>query len=266
MTLIQATVLGAVQGATEFLPISSTAHLVIVPWFMGWEDPGSTFDIALHLGTLIALLLYFRAEWFRLASGGLKLLTGKTKDPDAKLAGFIIVATIPAGIAGLLLDKYADEHLRKPPLIAVMLILLAFGLLLAERAAKQVTTINNISLTDALSVGFAQALALIPGVSRSGVTITAGLFRGLTREAAARFSFFLSTPIIGAAVALKMLHLFRHGLSGGDALPWLAGVVVSGVMGYLAIAFMLRYLATHSTFLFIYYRIALGILILGLIR
>jgi undecaprenyl-diphosphatase len=266
MSLIQAIVLGAVQGVTEFLPISSTAHLVLVPWFLGWKDPGSTFDIALHFGTLIALLLYFRTEWVRLVTGGLKLLSGKTKDPDARLAGFIVLATIPAGIAGLLLEDYADAHLRNPLVIAAMLILLALALVVAEKLARHKTEIQNITIFDALTVGCAQALALVPGVSRSGVTMTAGLFRGMTREAAARFSFFLSTPIIGAAVLLKTLHLAKEGVPSGDTVPMLVGVLVSGIVGYLSIAFLLRYLATHTTYLFIYYRIALGLLILATLR
>jgi len=261
MNPFQAIILGAVQGVTEFLPISSTAHLVLTPWFFGWPDPGLGFDIALHVGTLAALLLYFRAEWLQLAKGGLRLLRGERKDPQARLALYLIVATIPALIVGAALSDLADSTLRNPLVIATALIVLALVLAVAERVGKRQTKLEGISAADALTVGCAQALAIIPGVSRSGVTITAGLFRGMTREAAARFSFFMSTPIIGAAVSKAVVDGVRHGFPPVDSTSMITGILVSGIVGYLSIAFLLRYLATHSTYIFIYYRILLGLVV-----
>ena len=261
MTLFQAIVLGAVQGVTEFLPISSTAHLVLTPWFFGWPDPGLSFDIALHIGTLVALLLFFRAEWLQLAQGALGLFRGQRRAPNAQMALYLIVGTIPALIVGALLADFADSTLRHPLVIASTLIVLAIVLVIAERTGRRKTELKNMSTTDAVAVGCAQALALIPGVSRSGVTITAGLFRGMTREAAARFSFFLSTPIIGAAVSKAIVDGFKEGFTSVDPTFVAAGIVASGVVGYLSIAFLLKFLATHSTYIFVYYRIVLGVLV-----
>jgi len=263
MTLLEAIILGAVQGVTEFLPISSTAHLVLTPWFFGWKDPGLGFDIALHLGTLVSLLLYFRAEWVQLFKGGIALLGGDRRAPNAQLALFLMVGTIPALIAGALLADFADSTLRHPLIIATTLIVLALVLVVAENVGRRHTQLKDMTMADALTVGCAQALALIPGVSRSGVTITAGLFRGMTREAAARFSFFLSTPIIGAAVSKAVVDGVRHGFPAVDTSAMVAGIVVSGIVGYLSIAFLLRYLATHSTYIFVYYRILLGLVVIA---
>ena len=263
MTLVQVIILGAVQGLTEFLPISSTAHLALTPWFFGWPDPGLGFDIALHLGTLVALLLFFRAEWLRLVQGGIALLRGERRDPHARLALFLILATIPALIAGALLSDFADTSLRHPLVIASALIVLAVVLVAAERLGSRQTRMEDISTADALTVGCAQALAIIPGVSRSGVTITAGLFRGMTREASARFSFFLSTPVIGAAVSKALVDGVRHGFPAVETSSLVIGVIVSGIVGYLSIAFLLRFLATHSTYVFVYYRIVLGLVVIA---
>lgn len=260
MTLFQAIVLGAVQGATEFLPISSTAHLVLTPWFFGWPDPGLGFDVALHLGTLVALLLYFRTEWLKLAQGGLDLLRGQ-RNANARLTLYLILGTIPALIAGALLADYVETTLRHPLVIASTLILLALVLVVAERVGSREKKMVNISAADAVAVGCAQAMALIPGVSRSGVTITAGLFRGMTREAAARFSFLLSTPIIGAAVSKTIVDGVRHGFPAVETSSLIVGVIVSGIVGYLSIAFLLRFLATHTTYVFVFYRIVLGIVV-----
>jgi undecaprenyl-diphosphatase len=262
MDLTQAITLGAVQGITEFLPISSTAHLILVPWFMGWPDPGATFDVALHFGTLIALLLYFRHEWLGLATSGIGWLRGDRTNPTGRLAIYIVLATIPGAILGALFQRQIESTLRSPLIISFTLVGLALLLVYAEKIGKQTTDIKHITLPDSLTVGFAQALALVPGVSRSGITITAGLFRGMTRATAARFSFFLSTPIIAGAVAKKFLDLFKEGLPSGATTPFVAGILVSGIVGYLSISFLIRYLSTHNTYVFIYYRIALGILVL----
>ena len=256
MNLIQAIVLGAVQGLTEFLPISSTAHLIIIPKLFGWKDPGLTFDVALHLGTLVALLVYFRQEWINLAQSGIDYIGGRKKDP---LVFYIIAATVPAGIAGPFLEKMADRELRDLRIIAVALALLALVLVVAEIKGRKRKDLGEIGLSDAMTVGFAQALAIVPGVSRSGVTITAGLFRGMKRDAAARFSFFLSTPLIAGAAAKKTLDVVKEGLPSAEAVPFVAGMIVSAIVGYAAIKILLRYLQTHSTFVFVYYRIVLGI-------
>jgi undecaprenyl-diphosphatase len=262
MTTFQAIIFGAVQGITEFLPVSSTAHLILLPWFLGWPDPGLAFDVALHIGTLIALLIYFRAEWIVLTMSALDLARGRTEDPNARMALLIIIGTIPGAIAGALFERSVENALRSPLVISAALIALAIVLIAAERTGRHKRALPELSTGDAVAVGFAQALALVPGVSRSGVTITAGLFRGMKREAAAKFSFYLSTPLIAGAAAKKSLDMLKLGLSYEQMQPIVIGIVSSGIVGYFAIAFLLRYLQTHNTFLFVYYRIALGIVVL----
>jgi undecaprenyl-diphosphatase len=259
MTIFQAIVFGAVQGLTEFLPISSTAHLILLPWALGWPDPGLSFDVALHLGTLVALLIYFRADWIALVGSAFGILRGRTQAPDARMAMQIVVATIPGAIAGALFEHKVEDALRAPQVIALMLIALALVLVVAEVVGRRKKSLDEISWGDAIIVGAAQALAIIPGVSRSGVTITAGLFRSMKRDTAARFSFYLSTPIIGGAVAKKMLDIMKEGATIDQLTPFFIGIIVSGIVGYMAIAFMMRYLQTRTTYLFVYYRIALGI-------
>ena len=262
MDVLEAIVLGVVQGITEFLPISSTGHLILVPWFLGWEQQGLAFDVALHIGTLFAVLWYFRKDWIAFARGGIRLVQGRRNDPDARMAGLIAAATIPGALAGLLAEDLVETYLRSPLVVAVTLIALALALIAAERHGRREKQLDGVSWKDALIVGLAQALAIVPGVSRSGVTITAALFRGMQREAGAHFSFFLSAPIIAGAGAKKTLDLFSEGLTG-DAMAMLGiGILTSAIVGYMAIAFLLRYLATHTTYAFIYYRIALGIVVL----
>lgn len=262
MDLTQAITLGAVQGLTEFLPVSSTAHLILIPALLGWKDPGATFDVALHLGTLVALLLYFRSEWLGLFRSGIGYLTGNRNDPKGRLAIYLVIATIPAAVAGALFEKHVESTLRSPLIIAATLITLALVLMVAEKIGRRITELDGITFGDSMIIGFAQALALIPGVSRSGITITAGLFRGMTRQAAARFSFFLSTPIIAGAAAKKLIEILHEGIPGGESMPFAAGIVVSGIVGYFAIAFLIRYLSTNNMYVFIYYRVALGIAVL----
>ncbi len=259
MSIFQAIVFGAVQGLTEFLPISSTAHLILLPWALGWPDPGLSFDVALHLGTLVALLIYFRADWIALVTSALGIIRGRTQTPDARMAMQIVVATIPGAIAGALFEHKVEDALRAPQVIALMLIALALVLVVAEVVGRRKKSLHEVSWGDAILVGVAQAFAIIPGVSRSGVTITAGLFRGMKRDTAARFSFYLSTPIIGGAVAKKMLDIVKEGATIDQLTPFFIGIIVSGIVGYMAIAFMMRYLQTRTTYLFVYYRIALGI-------
>ena len=261
MTILQAIIFGAVQGVTEFLPISSTAHLILLPWAFGWPDPGLSFDVALHLGTLVALLIYFRWEWTSLVGSALGLIRGRTSDPDARMAMYIVVATIPGALAGALFEHKVETALRDPKLIALMLSLMALVLVAAELKGRRKKALDQMSWGDAITVGLAQAFALIPGVSRSGSTITAGLFIGMKRDAAARFSFYLSAPIIAGAIAKKSLDIARAGLPGDQLMLFAAGIVSAGIVGYLSIAFLLRYLQTHNTFLFVYYRIALAIVV-----
>jgi undecaprenyl-diphosphatase len=261
MDSLQAIIFGAVQGITEFLPISSTAHLILLPRFMGWTDPGLTFDVALHLGTLVALLVYFRNEWIQLTMSGLDLARGRQLTNDSRMVLMIIAATIPGALGGLFLEDFIENNLRDTRVIAATLITLALVLVVAERVGRRKKSIEELSFADALTVGFAQALALVPGVSRSGVTITAGLFRGLRREAAARFSFFLSTPIIAGAVGKQLLDLAQTGITVDQMWPLVVGILSAGAVGYASIAFLLKFLATNSTYVFVYYRIALGIVV-----
>lgn len=262
MTIFQAIIFGAVQGLTEFLPISSTAHLILLPWFMGWPDPGLAFDVALHLGTLVSLLIYFRSEWIALIKSGLGILGGRTQSPDARMAMLIVVATIPGAAAGALFEHKIEEAFRSPQLIAIMLIVMALVLLIAEIVGHRKKSIDEVSWKEAITVGIAQAFAIVPGVSRSGSTITAGLFLNLKRDAAARFSFYLSAPIIAGAVGKKTIDILKSGLGLEQLTPFIVGIIVSGVVGYMAIAFLMRYLQTHNTLLFVFYRILLGVVVL----
>ena len=262
MALIEAIILGVIQGITEFLPISSTGHLILVPWFLGWEAQGLAFDVALHIGTLGALLWYFRTEWIQFASAGVRLLQGERNNRDAHMVMLITAATIPGGAAGLLAEDIVETYLRSPLVVATALIALACVLVAAEWTGRRDKDLARVSWSDALVVGCAQALAIIPGVSRSGVTITAALFRGMKRDAAARFSFFLSAPIIAGAAASQAFELIATGMTATQLGMLLVGIVTSGIVGYLAIAFLLSYLATHTTYAFIYYRIALGLVVL----
>ena len=261
MDLFQAIIYGIIQGLTEFLPVSSTAHLVLLPWFVGWSDPGMAFGVALHLGTLLSLVWFFRVEWIAFGRSALNVLSGRPRGQDEKMVLFIVVATIPAALAGILGEDFIEIYLRSPLVIASALIGLALVLVLAEWSGQRTKDLDQISWTDALVVGLAQALALVPGVSRSGITITAALFRGMKREAAARFSFFLSTPIIAGAAGKQLFDMAAGGITQADVATLAVGIITSAIVGYLAIAFLLRYLATNTTYLFIYYRIGLGVVV-----
>jgi len=262
MEVVEAIVLGVIQGVTEFLPVSSTGHLILVPWILGWAEQGLTFDVALHIGTLFAVLWYFRKDWVAFAKAGVRLLQGHRNEPDARMVMLIAAATIPGALAGLLAEDFVETYLRSPLVVALTLIALALVLIAAERYGRREKHLDGISWRDALVVGLAQTLALVPGVSRSGVTITAGLFRGMHRHTAAHFSFFLSAPIIWGAGAKNTFDLFSNGVTGGQIAILGIGILTSAFVGYLAIAFLLRYLTTHTTYVFIYYRIALGIVVL----
>jgi undecaprenyl-diphosphatase len=272
MPLYQVVILAIVQGITEFLPISSTAHLALFPWLLQWPDPGLTFDIALHVGTLVAVAIYFLRTWLRLLrlAFGTGSRPADPHDPDhdlydnPRLLWFLVAATIPGGLAGLAFEKQAESTLRSPYVIAVMMIGVGLFLWWAERTGRQEKDLGHVSLGDSLVVGVSQALAIIPGTSRSGITIATALFRGVGRAAAARFSFLLATPILAGAAAKAALNLVRDGLAPEMRVAFLAGIVISGLTGYLVIAFFLRYLQTNTLRIFIWYRIICGIIILVL--
>lgn len=262
-TILQAFVLGALQGLTEFLPVSSSAHLSLTPWVFGWEPAGLGFDLSLHVGTLVALAWYFRSEWRSLILGGITLLVNrKVVDDASRRAWFIIIATIPAAVAGLLLEDLAETVFRAPIVTAVALIVMGALLWLVD--AKVGRTRDRASMTwrDAVLVGLAQCLALVPGVSRSGSTITAGRALGFDRSAAAVFSFLMSMPIILAAAVLKVPDAVRE---TGFSAPLLVGVATAAASSWLAISVLLRYVSRRGYGIFAVYRFALGAVILGLI-
>jgi undecaprenyl-diphosphatase len=267
VSLIEAVVLGIVQALAEFLPISSSGHLILIPWLIGWQSHGLTFDLALHLGTSIALLGYFWRDWFRLVRTvllGLFVPAARLL-PEWKLAWLILLGCLPAGVVGVLFEDVIETAFRDPARIAVLLIVFGLVLLAADRLGRQNRGLNTISLTDALVIGCAQVLALMPGVSRSGITLTAGLFRGLERAAAARFSFLLSAPITIAAALYKLRYLFREPPATSDLFAFAVGVVTAAIVGAFAIGFLLRYLQRQPVDVFVWYRVAAGLLVLALV-
>lgn len=260
LTLFQAIVFGTVQGLGEFLPISSSAHLVLLPWFFNFPDPGLGFDAALHLGTAVALIAFFRKDFAKLLRAfGHTLKTRQAKSHDEKLAWYLLIGSVPAAIIGVLLEKEAEKAFRAPLLIAAALAILGVILLIADRYSRQTKNIKHLNLADALWVGTLQGLAIIPGVSRSGITMTTALFRNFDRTSAARFSFLLSAPItIGAA-----LYASRKLVHHTPDINWLVGIVVSAVVGYLSIKYLLKFLENRSFAVFSFYRFTLaGIVVL----
>jgi undecaprenyl-diphosphatase len=265
LSLLEAIVLGIIQGLTEFLPISSSGHLRIVPAFVGWDDPGAAFTAVVQLGTMCAEVIYFRQDLLRIARGFL----GSLRRPelrgtlDARMGWYLIFATVPITVLGLAFENDIETSARNLKLIGTSLIVLGLVLLVADRTSKRERGMGQLTLRDGLVMGSAQALALVPGVSRSGATITAGLFLGLERAAAARFSFLLSIP---AVVGSGLYQLY--GIVSGEEAPDVgAGALILSTLfafiaGYAAIAFLLRFLATHTTMLFVVYRVALGTIVL----
>jgi undecaprenyl-diphosphatase len=266
MPLYQVIVLALIQAFTEFLPISSQAHLWFAPWLFGWKDPGLTFDVALHAGTLVAVLIYFFRDWIQIVAHGFGLNVGD--DPELRNRGLLwllAIASVPAGIAGLLFEKKADTTWRNPYLIGGMLIGIGILMWIADRRSRGSKSMDKVDWADGLWIGVSQALALIPGTSRSGITITTGLFRGLNRATAARFSFLLSTPVIAGAVLKKLWDVHKEGGFAPDMkTPFLAGTLVSGIAGALVIAVFMRYLRRNSLMPFVYYRIVFGIIVIAL--
>jgi undecaprenyl-diphosphatase len=266
MTFVEAVVLGVVQGLTEFLPISSTAHLRLVPTLFGWGDPGAASSAIIQLGTMLAVVAFFRRDIVNLFKAFVRgiILRKPFEEFESRMAWYIAVGTIPVGLLGLLFKNFIETSARSLYLISASLILLALILAVAEWISTFRRDGSSITFGDCVIVGFAQALALIPGSSRSGTTITAGLFLGFTREAAARFSFLLSIPAVVAS-GLFELYEVRQSISGIAALDLSIATIVSGVTGYAAIAILLKYLRTHTTYVFIWYRILLGGVILFLL-
>jgi undecaprenyl-diphosphatase len=266
MSVLQAIILGIVQGLTEFLPISSTAHLRIVPALFGWPDPGAEWTAVIQLGTLLAVLIYFWRDLLSITVAFFRaLFAGRPfETQQARLGWLIGVGTIPICVAGLLLKDFIKGGARSLWVIAGSLIVLALILALAEKVASMKKDIDSIGWVEGLGVGFAQALALIPGSSRSGTTMTAALFLGMTREAAARFSFLLSVPAILLS-GLYELYEIRHELASMNTTALIVATVMSFVSGYASIAFLLRFLKTHSTFVFVFYRLGLGALLIALL-
>ena len=282
MELIQSIILGIIQGLTEFLPISSSAHLVLTPRFFSWPDQGLAFDVALHLGTLVAVVSYFLRDWIEIFRKSKLLGMGKIKNQKSKIKNtnqnlkinsqftipstrdnsqfrndplfIIILATIPGILAGLFLNNYSETIFRDPAIIIFTLSGGAVLLYLSDKLSKKNRDIKNLTLKAGILIGLAQALAIVPGVSRSGITITAGLLLGMNRGAAARFSFLLATPIILGAGIYELPHLIREGIDASI----LIGILVSAISGYLAIKYMLRYLETKSYNIFVWYRLILA--------
>ncbi|MFB3818639.1 MAG: undecaprenyl-diphosphate phosphatase [Candidatus Methylomirabilales bacterium] len=265
MTLVEAGVLGVVQGVTEFLPISSIAHLRVVPALLGWADPGAAYSAVIQLGTLLAVLVYFAGDMRHMARGVLEgIRSGQPLgNQEARLAWYIAVGTLPIVVCGLAFKRTIVGEARSLYVIAASLVGLGILMWVAERTAGFRREVKDIRWRESQVIGLAQAVALIPGSSRSGTTITAALFMGLTREAAARFSFLLGIPAIGAAGVFELVELIQHGLSEAGLLALVVGNVTSAVSGYLAIDLLLRYLRRNTTFVFVWYRLALGLLLLA---
>lgn len=262
MTIFQALVLGILQGLAEFLPISSSAHLALAPWVFGWPDHGLAFDVALHVGTLIAVLWYFNQEWRNLAVSALRLARTRTasSEEDRRLI-YLVIATIPGAIAGLLVEDYAESTFRNPMIIAPALMIMGVILWLVDRLALRDRSLATMGWKDALLIGIGQMFALLPGVSRSGSTITTGRALKFSREAAAVFSFLMSAPITFAAIVLKVPEAVRE---SGISAPLVVGVVASAVSGWLAISVLLKLVARRGYGVFAAYRLLLGAAILAL--
>jgi undecaprenyl-diphosphatase len=258
--MLQSIILGIVQGLTEFLHISSSAHLRIVPAFFGWDDPGAGFTAVVQLGTVLAGLLYFRRDLIRIGTRWFQSLRNPElrSQLDARMGWYLIWATIPIGVLGLLFQDSIETTFRALELIACTLIFLGIVLWWADRRSTRHRPITDLQLKDGLIMGAAQTLALVPGVSRSGATLTLALFFGLRRDAAARFAFLLGVPAITAAAAHEGLKLLREPLPPGTAELFLVGIAVSAVVGYFTIKYFLRYLAAHSLSVFAWYRLALA--------
>ncbi len=267
MSLLESIVLGLIQGLTEFLPISSSAHLLIFPALFGWEDPGAAFTAVTQLGTETAVLIYFRRELRAIATTWIRSLRDRSlrSRPEARIGWFIIIATIPIVILGLVFEQQIETAARSLWLVGVMLIGFGLVLLWADRRARLDRDLEGLSVRDGVLIGLAQSLALIPGVSRSGATISAGLLLGLDRASAARFSFLLALPAVFGSGLYQLVSILSGAEGGGEPIGYIAlATAVAFVSGYAVIAWLLRYLQSHSLGVFVGYRVALGALVLGL--
>jgi undecaprenyl-diphosphatase len=266
--VLQALVMGIVQGLTEFLPISSSGHLILVPYLFGWDDTfieSLAFSVVLHGGTLLALLVYFREDWLRLIPAFFASLRDRSigDDPDRRLIWLLVVSTLPAAVIAFLLNDLVEANVRQPGLVAVMLVVGGAILWVADKWGPRTHTIERLTGRGALGIGFAQALALIPGVSRSGISMSAALFAGLDRADAARYSFLMATPITAMAVGYESLKLLRGEVGGAEPITLIVGVVASFASGILAIAVLLRYVRTRSFNIFVVYRLVLAAVVLA---
>lgn len=265
MTWFEAMILGIAQGLTEFLPISSTAHLRIIPAFAGWDDPGALFTAVVQLGTMVAVVIYFWRDLLQIARTWFLSLRRPELRPelDARMGWYLVIATIPIGVFGLAFRSQIEEGARNLYLIGVVLIVLGLILAVADRIGRRVREVEEVGRRDAIWMGLAQALALVPGTSRSGATITAGLFLGLTRTAAARFSFLLSIPAVVLSGLFGLTELLR-GEEDVSIGALAIATLFAFIFGYVSIAFLLRWLGNHSMMIFVVYRIALGAVVIGL--
>lgn len=254
MTIFQAIIYGVVQGLTELLPISSSAHLFLVPWFFNWEMP-EAFDVALHFGTLLAIGLFFFQDWLRLIKGGYEQVIKKKKSAEGKMFWYIVIATIPGGAIGFLLDHFAEDLLTQPIIIAIALMIMGIILYIVDKKARNQTSYENMTFKQTFFIGLSQALAFIPGVSRSGVTMTAGRLMGVDRESTAKYSFMLSAPIVLGATLYKLKDFVFN-------IPFIVGVIVSFIVGIFVIKFLLEYLKKGSFKGFAIYRVILGLVVM----
>lgn len=267
IALLQAAFLGIIQGLTEFIPVSSSGHLVLWPKFLGWSDPGLAFDVALHIGTLLAVLIYFRHDWIEVIKGFFTSLTVKPSkwDRPQRLAWLIILATVPAAIAGVLLSGFFEDNLRSLGSVALFLAAGSIIMAAADLYGRKQRSFEQVGTGDAVAMGLMQVVALAPGMSRSGATMSGGLFNGLDRDAAARFSFMMSAPVIAGAGLVEVVKVARDGLGGSTAAMVVTGFVTSAVVGFFTIKYLLVYLKRHTLMPFVIYGLVLSSAILLLI-
>ncbi len=256
MSLLEAIIYGILQGLGEFLPISSTAHITLAPWFFGWKDPGLAFDIALHLGTLAAVIIFFWKDWINLIKAGLT----DVKSSEGKLFWYIVLACVPGGVLGLIFEEHIETTFRNPLLIGIMFIIMGVVIYAADKYSKSEIELMDIGLKRSFLIGVSQAVAMIPGVSRSGITMAAGRAMKIKREDAARFTFLLSTPFIFLSGVYKAKDLISIQV---DALPFIVAILTSAVVGIFSIKFLLEYLRRKGFGIFAIYRIIFGIIVIS---
>jgi undecaprenyl-diphosphatase len=264
LELIQAVLLGVVQGLTEFLPVSSSGHLLLGQYFLGMDQErfGLSFDAAIHTGTVVAVVWFFRRDLLAMARALLRSVPGPDfSDTEVRMAYLVLVATVPAALVGFLFEGFFATEVRSPWVVVFNLVFVGALFLVAEAVGRKTESASKLGFLRAFGIGLAQAAALVPGVSRSGATITCGLFLGLRREEAARFSFLMSVPVTAAAASLSLAQAAGEGMSGHEAAMFLAGSATSAAVGYMAITFLLRFLAHHSLRVFAYYRFALAVVV-----